>query len=362
MSMPVATAHPSPFRRFLRTWRRELIRGGVLFGLVVGVGLVINQVRISVAGPLQALRAVGDMDFGDLAGGGDLFGAHREVGDPWEYRTALKPGQRLWIRNMNGPIEVVSGADNWVEVIAEKSWRRASPRSVELVAVPSERGVTICALWDARERRCEDGGEYRHHGVRKSDVAVRFTIKLPRGVPLDASTVNGALEIDGVSAPVDASTVNGRIQVRTAMGPVNASTVNGSIEAFMEALRGGDVELGTVNGSVTVALPTTLSARLDAQTVNGRVETEFPVQLTGRISPRQLRGTIGGAPAAGAGAELRTLKLNTVNGSITIRRAESPPSAAPRPPRPPRPARVERTAPAAVTPAPPAPPPQQSQP
>jgi len=332
--MDMSLDQSTPLKRFWRTWRRELVRGGVLFGLVVGTGLVIRSIKVNMPTPWGVLGSFGDFDWGE--GGADLFGRNREVGDAWEFRSAVKPSQHVWIRNTNGPIEVVAGSGDTLEVHAEKSWRNSSPGSVELVAVPSERGVTICALWEARERRCGDGGDYRLHGVRKNDVAVRFTVHLPRGVPIDASTVNGPLEIEGVSAPVEATTVNGRILVNTAMGPIKATTVNGSIEAIMQALSGGDVDLTTVNGSVTAALPPNLNATLNAQTVNGRVDTDFPVKITGKVSTRHLRGTIGdgGGP---------TLKLATVNGSISIREA-SPDGpmhrmkgpVAPRPPRTPR--------------------------
>jgi hypothetical protein len=314
---------PSPFKRFLRTWRREIIRGGVLFGLVVGVGVMIlraaNNVKEHIPESLGALGSFGDFDWGD-GEGGNLFGHGRSVGDQWEYRTGLKDGQQVWIRNTNGPIEVVGGSSDQLEVRAEKSWRHSSPGSVHLMKIEGERGVTICAMWQAREQKCEDGGHYRMNGVRKNDVAVRFTIALPRGVPLDVSTVNGGLQIHGVSAPVEATTVNGRIAVNTAKGPIQATTVNGSIEANMQELSGGEVKLTTVNGSVSAGLPLEINANIDAETVNGRVETDFPVKVMGKVSPRHLRGTIGsGGP---------TLRLITVNGSISLHEAHPTPNPA----------------------------------
>lgn len=330
-NVPAAPAPAGPQKSFLRTWRRELIRGGVLFSLVVVAGLVITNVKANVPTPWGVLNSFGNFDWGD-GEGGSLFGHNRSVGDPWEFRTQLKPSQHVWIRNTNGPIDVTPGESNWLEVHAEKSWRHSSPGSVELIAVPSAGGVTICALWDGRERRCGEDGDYRLNGVRKNDVAVRFTVRLPAGVPVEASTVNGALQIDGVSAPVEANTVNGRIMVNTASGPVKATTVNGSIEAIMQELQTGDVELTTVNGSVRAGLPPRINATIDAETVNGRVETDFPVKISGKISTRHLRGTIG------AGGQ--TLRLNTVNGSITIHEASPQASETPRPPRAPRPART----------------------
>src|SRR5438093_660369 len=209
MDMPVdQTAPATPARRIWRTWRREIIRGGVLFGLVVGAGLFIRSIRIHVPSPLGALGSFGDFNWGD-GDGGNLFGGGREVGDAWDYRALIKPNQHIWIRNTNGPIEVVSGTGDSVVIHVEKSWRQSDPQSVKVVPVLTERGLTVCALWEAREQRCNEGGDYRMNGVRKNDVAVRFTIQLPRNVPIDASTVNGGPTLKFV-------TVNGSITLHEA--------------------------------------------------------------------------------------------------------------------------------------------------
>ena len=346
--MDILLDQPSSAKRFWRTWRREIIRGGVLFGLVLGAGLFIRNVKRNIHVPesLGALGSFGDFNWGD-GEGGDLFGRGREVGDVWEYHALIKPSQRVWIRNTNGPIDVMPGHSDSLYVHVEKSWRHSDPQSVQLVPVLTERGLTICAMWDAREMRCEEGGDYRLNGVKKNDVAVRIVVQLPHDVPIDASTVNGGLQIAGVSAPVEAETVNGKISVITSTGPVQARTVNGSIEAIMESLTSGDVELTTTNGSVMAGLPRTINANIDAETVNGRVETDFPVKISGKISTRHLRGTIGSGGS--------TLKLVTVNGSIALHEAGrmkpgEHPVHTPRPPRPVKPREptwVETPAPAA---------------
>ncbi|OLC41586.1 MAG: hypothetical protein AUH75_06090 [Gemmatimonadetes bacterium 13_1_40CM_4_65_7] len=324
--MDMSLDQPTPIKRFWRTWRREIVRGSVLFGIVVGIGLFLRSVTRNIKDHLPtslgALRAFGDMDWGD-GEGGNLFGRGRNVGAEWHYHGKIKPTQRVWIRNTNGPIDVVGGKSDSLEVHVEKSWRNSDPGSVQIIPVPTQLGITICAVWEARETRCNEGGDYRMNGVRKNDVAVRFTVVLPKGVPIDASTVNGGLQIDQVSAPVDANTINGRIAVNTASGPVHATTVNGSIEANMQALSNGDVRLTTVNGSVMAGLPKRINAEIDAQTVNGRVDSDLPVKIIGKMSTRHLRGTIGtGGP---------TLKLVTVNGSITIHEAGPMPPPHPEP-------------------------------
>src|SRR5262249_29360267 len=162
--------------------------------------------------PLGALGAFGDFNWGD-GDGGDLFGHGRKVGDQWQYRTLLKPTQRVWIRNTNGPIDVVASTSDSLVIQAEKSWHMPVQQSVQLVPVLTERGLTVCAVWEARDSRCNEGGDYKMNGVRKNDVAVRFIVQLPRSLPVDASTVNGGLQVDGVSAPVEAGAVDRPIAV-----------------------------------------------------------------------------------------------------------------------------------------------------
>jgi DUF4097 and DUF4098 domain-containing protein YvlB len=89
--------------------------------------------------------------------------------------------------------------------------------------------------------------------------------------------------------------------------------VNGSIRGTMgssqwtEALR-----FHTVNGSVTLDLPADMSTEVRAKTVNGSISTDFPISVTGRVDPRNLTGTIGGGG--------RSLEVQTVNGSVTLRK------------------------------------------
>jgi hypothetical protein len=338
MDMSLDHAAGTPGRSFWRTWRRELVRGGVLFTLVLcgglGIRAVVRNVKAHIPESLGALGSFGDFTWGDGENGGNLFGRGREVGDPWDYRALIKPTQHVWIRNTNGPIEVVAGTGDSLVIHVEKSWHSSDPQSVQLIPVLTERGLTVCAVWDAGEGRCNEGGEYRMSGVKKNDVAVRFTVQLPRNVPIDAQTVNGPLQIDGVSAPVVAKTVNGRIYVNTTTGPVEAHTFNGSIDANMLSLPAGDVRLVTVSGSVNVGLPVQLNATVDASTINGRVQTDFPVKIMGKISRQRLRGIIGsGGP---------TIKLETVNGSISLHEADANPNPNPNPDPPSAPDRPRR--------------------
>jgi DUF4097 and DUF4098 domain-containing protein YvlB len=144
------------------------------------------------------------------------------------------------------------------------------------------------------------------------DVSVHFTVRLPAGVKARFETVNGAVSVAGASAEVRATTVNGNVVV-SGPGPVSASTVNGSVEAVIESgADSGDIELRTVNGSVSATAPAGINANLSASTVTGDIQSDFPLTVQGRFGPRRVSGTLGNGG--------RSINLNTVNGSITLRR------------------------------------------
>jgi DUF4097 and DUF4098 domain-containing protein YvlB len=146
----------------------------------------------------------------------------------------------------------------------------------------------------------------------RNDVSVFFLVKVPDGVRVDLSTVNGALEVRDVNTEVRAVTVNGGISARSAGGPIRAKTVNGGITVAMATLGSADdLEYETVNGGITIELPSSFGAQLELSTVNGRVSTDFPITVSGTLSPRRLRGTVGDGRSR--------LRASTVNGSITMR-------------------------------------------
>ena len=289
-------------RRFWEGWRREILRGLVLFVMVLGVGLAVHRAFFS--GRKAFLSRFGpDIDI-DLGG-------PRQAGDTFHWQGKVSPSQWLYLRSTLGAITVTGGTGDQVEVTAVKSWRRSDPQTVHVVAVRKNGSVTICALWETAGESCGPQGEYQQHGLRGNDVAVEFTVRVPRGVKVDAHTVNGAVQMEGVDAPVAAATVNGGIDVSTARGPVSAATVNGHVDVAMRAFAGpGDVGLVTVNGAVSLALPANVDADVDASTVAGSIQTEFPLTVSGRFAGRRLEGKLG------AGG--RRVHITTVHGSINL--------------------------------------------
>lgn len=241
--------------------------------------------------------------------------ATAQTGQDFRWSGRLASGQTLEIRGVSGDIHAEPASGDQAEVTAVKRARRSDPEDVRIEVVPHDGGVTICAIYpesrDDRPNECRPGGG--RNSSRDNDVEVEWTVRVPAGVRLAAHTVNGDVEVRDVRGDVRATTVNGSVDVRAA-GLVEASTVNGSIRAAMgRADWSGTMKFSTVNGGITLDVPASLSAEIEAGTVNGSIETDFPITVQGRFTARRMRGTIGSGG--------RELELETVNGSIRLRKA-----------------------------------------
>ena len=300
---------------FWITWRKEIIRGAVLFCAVLAIGFfvvsVAREVRHSVVTALpSALRDLKTELGGDVDGGGP-----RATGGTWSYRSKLAPKQWLWIQDMRGSVTVEPGTGDSVQISAVKTYGHSDTASVRLVAVPYEGGVAVCALW-SNDPECGPGRrDFQMHGrSRHGDIAVDFTVRLPRGVGLGATTMVGDVHVHGAQGPLVLHTVSGDLDAATAKGPVHAASINGDVRVRVEAFGDtGAVHVETINGSITAELPAQLDAEVDGSTVNGSIITDYPLTVTGKYAGRKLNGTLGRGG--------RTVHLQTVNGSIRVKKA-----------------------------------------
>ena len=211
-------------RRFWMTWRRDIMRGAALFSVILIAGLTIS-------GLVGRVRRGFNLNF-DGPDSPELAGpaAPGDTAAVWTWTGKVAPRQSVWLKNVNGDVDVEPAAGDSVAVVVEKSGRRSQLRAVRLVAVPGD-GVTICALWQSGRSHCGAEGDYESGSLRHNSVRVHFTVRVPRGVKVDAFTVNGDVTITGASAPIKAQTVNGAITAQTSAGPVEAKNVNGSVHA-----------------------------------------------------------------------------------------------------------------------------------
>lgn len=259
----------------------------------------------------------------------------------------ISSGAWLRIRNYKGDIRVTESSGSTATVTARRRFERRDGETKFEVKRDGQ-NVTICAITEAT-RRCDEEGYDSRGGDDRSVGRSDFTVALPRGVRLLASTGNGEVDVrnagadvrassgngevnvsgargrvsansgngdvsvDRVDGEVEANSGNGTIRVTTAKGPVSAHTGNGGIDVSMSSLAGdGDMEFSTGNGSITVGFPSNLSATIEANGSFRNFETDFPINMGRGWSGNYVRGTIG------SGA--RRIRLNTGNGRIALRK------------------------------------------
>jgi hypothetical protein len=232
----------------------------------------------------------------------------------FRWHGTVPQGRSIEIKGINGDVRAEPSGSNEVEVVAEKTAKRDNPADVHIDVVPHAGGVTICAVYPSRDaakpNECVPGSGGRMN-VQNNDVTVRFTVRVPAGVSFVGRTVNGEVEATRLNGDIDLTTVNGSVTFSTT-GTGRAATVNGSIHGDMGRADWTDtMAMETVNGSIVLRFPESLSTEVRASTVNGEITSDFPVSVS-RASRRKLEGTIGGGG--------RTLTLESVNGSITLKR------------------------------------------
>jgi len=264
-----------------------------------------------------------------------ILGAQQQYGrdsDSWRWDGRVDAGHWMNVFNVNGSVEFAPSPDNMVHLVAQKRSNGRGTDDIHYEVVQAGGNVTICAIW-FDNARCEDGGveSQRHNDQNESHTTVRFTVQVPRGVKVGATsvngtvavrdvgaevsahTVNGTLTVRNASGPVHATTVNGDVGVNTSTGPVTAETVNGNVDARMASLVGDDdMDFKTVNGSVAIYVPARFDANFRFDTVHGGIDSDFPMTLSGRWGPRHASGKIGNGG--------RDVVASSVNGSIELRK------------------------------------------
>jgi len=303
---------------FWKKWRAEILRGSVIFAVVVGLGLTI----VSFVHKMEARVSNGARGFiPQLAQsfsnglGGNFDDPGRNHGATWTWHSKLSAGQTLTLRDVNGPIAVTAAPGTETVVTAERSWLSSDPNSVTIQAVPTSSGTMVCAVWPGSTgSECSAGGNVNVHmnGREHNDVAVKFIVQLAPGVKLDATSINGDVDVTGAAAAVSASTVSGDLTVETSSWPVKLTTVSGDISATTGTPNTESAEVKSVSGDVSLNVPRGVNLTVNAHTMSGDISNDFELPVNeGKFgASHSLSGVIGSGGAS--------LSINTVSGDISL--------------------------------------------
>jgi DUF4097 and DUF4098 domain-containing protein YvlB len=218
----------------------------------------------------------------------------------------LNDGGRLSVANVNGSITVNGGDGDSVEIVATKKAKNQEDMDqIDIVISNSADEISI------ETELNESNSWYSNHG---NNNEVTYEITVPRGTMLHAiETVNGNVDISGVTGEVVAESVNGDLDIEGLEGDCGLSTVNGSIDASFAKLEGQQrVKAETVNGRVTLTLPEDADVEVSADTLNGGISGgDFGLESDKGFVGSDLNGKIGDGSAR--------LNIDTVNGAIKIK-------------------------------------------
>jgi len=225
------------------------------------------------------------------------------------YDFELNEGGRLKVENVNGDITITGGPGRAVQVIAtKKAGSQEYLDGLEIQVHATDDRISFSTRHPKQKERWLGWGN-------DNSGSVSYEIIAPVDANLDSiETVNGEIEIAGISGDVGADTTNGDIRVTDLKGNLDADTVNGSVHATFESLGGSQrVVAETVNGRITLRLPADTSASVSASTVNGGIDADdFGLHVDKGFLGRDLDGEIGGGDAR--------IKVSTVNGAVKIRK------------------------------------------
>lgn len=252
---------------------------------------------------LGAASAACDINVGD--GGVNVGLSSGKATDEWTRTYTVAEHARFSVKNINGTvtIEPATGAST-IEVRAERTARAASDeaakellKKIEIVEDVKPDAVRI------ETKAPKSWGREGHE--------IKYFIKVPAGVAVEARTVNGGVRVNNVPNAVTAESVNGGVKGEGLTGHLDASTTNGGIEVSLEQLAQEGVRLETVNGGVALVLPKTAKADISARVTNGGLHTgDLPIETVGEQSRRRLDGRLNGGGSR--------VELSTTNGGIHL--------------------------------------------
>ena len=223
------------------------------------------------------------------------------------FSYTLEDGGRFSISNVNGSITVTGGSGNNVEIIATK--KADNQKELDEIEIQISHSASEIVI----ETELGESKSWFSHGSNSGEV--KYAVIVPVGTMLDSvETVNGDVNISGVSGTVVAESVNGDLNIRDLAGDVSLATVNGGVDANFAKCEGQQsVKAETVNGRVTITLPENADVEVSADTLNGGINgRDFGLETDKGFVGSDLNGKIGNGSAR--------LNVDTVNGSIKIQK------------------------------------------
>ncbi|GAB2586244.1 DUF4097 family beta strand repeat-containing protein [Spirosoma areae] len=259
-----------------------------------------------------------------------------------EFTVSKAANSSLAIYNINGFIKVEGYSGDKVVLEIDKSITAKNNQDLEtgkkeFQLQVEQKGDSVIAYiaepFDSRPRRNRRNNSAADRWNNDRDVdydfTLNFTVKVPKGLNLVVSTVNGGnVTVKDVDGALKARNVNGAIALTNVKGTTDAHTINGNVDVDYVANPPENSSYYTLNGNINVSYPANLSADLQFKTFQGKFFTDFPnteVLPVQAIKTTRQTGTgtvykLNKNTAIRIGSGGKTFKFETFNGSIYIKK------------------------------------------
>ena len=256
----------------------------------MSINRVISDLNTIIAGARQLLNE-GAQQYSRHSG---PYNEHDEIQQSFN----LKPGDRVEVSRISGPVEVENSDGDVAEVHIVRSAQDRSDlvwRKLKIEQTPT--GLVI-------EPEVEPGRPQR------VGVNHQILLKLPRQTSLTATGVSGSVKIAALDGTVQVSGCSGSVIMKETNGPTDISGVSGSVILNVTHLSETGLRVSGVSGAVELSVSDTLDANVSITSITGRVFIGIPQQDPGR-SGYHFRVGRGGPPFSVSG----------VSGDVIVRRA-----------------------------------------
>ena len=226
----------------------------------------------------------------------------------WHKTYQLDANGRLEINNVNGKIDVEPSTGNTIDITALKKARGSSPEAAKAAL---ERANIVEDVSTGRIKIDTKVANQSGINLGGNNVQVEYHVKVPAGAEVKFTTVNGGIEITGLTGRITAETTNGGVTTRDVGGQLDASTTNGGLDIDLSRVPEGGVKLEFTNGGLKMRMPRDAKATISASITNGGISAgDLPIETTGESSRRRLEGRLNG----GGGR----IQIEGTNGGITL--------------------------------------------
>lgn len=167
------------------------------------------------------------------------------------------------------------------------------------------------------------------HGMELNNISIDYSITVPKGTQVEASSTSGDISVSGLGGPLRASTTSGGIHANDLNGTVSLHDTSGDIRASID--QSPSVDVGDTSGSITL---NNVHGMLQAGSVSGDISVsgapmdgwrlhsvsgDVTLNTNGSgpfvVHASSVSGSIHNSHAGGSGA---TVRISTVSGDIVV--------------------------------------------